>query len=77
MPKRRPEHQPQRTCAVCRTVRPKREMQRVVRTADGEAVMDASGGCPGAGRTCAIRPAVTEAWPISRTAIARRAGQSR
>ena len=35
MPKRRPDHVPTRTCAVCRTSRPKREMTRIVRAADG------------------------------------------
>lgn len=62
MPKRRPDHQPQRTCAVCRTVRTKREMQRIVRSADGLAVMDPSGRLPGRGtyvctdQTCQTNP---------------------
>ncbi len=30
----RPRHVPQRTCIVCRQVRPKRELIRVVRTPD-------------------------------------------
>jgi len=49
MPKRRPEHQPQRTCAVCRDVRPKRSMMRVVRRADGAVIVDPSGKAPGRG----------------------------
>jgi len=49
MPKRRPDHQPQRTCAVCRTVHAKRDMERVVKTADGQAVADPSGRLPGRG----------------------------
>ena len=49
MPKRRPDHRPQRTCAVCRTVHDKREMTRLVRTTDGRAVVDASGRRPGRG----------------------------
>jgi predicted RNA-binding protein YlxR (DUF448 family) len=57
MPKRRPDHQPQRTCAVCRTVHPKREMQRVVRSADGELLMDASGRLPGRGTYVCADPA--------------------
>jgi predicted RNA-binding protein YlxR (DUF448 family) len=57
MPKRRPDHQPQRTCAVCRTVHPKREMQRVIRTADGELVMDPSGRLPGRGTYVCAEPA--------------------
>ena len=49
MPKRRPEHQPERTCAVCRTVHPKRAMTRVVRGADGTVAVDRSGRAPGRG----------------------------
>ena len=49
MPKRRPEHQPQRTCAVCREVHPKRSMTRVVRHPDGSVAVDPSGKAPGRG----------------------------
>jgi predicted RNA-binding protein YlxR (DUF448 family) len=49
MPKRRPEDQPQRTCAVCRDVHPKRSMTRVVRRADGSVAVDPSGKAPGRG----------------------------
>jgi predicted RNA-binding protein YlxR (DUF448 family) len=49
MPKRRPEHQPQRTCAVCHAVHPKRSMTRVVRRADGTVGVDPSGKAPGRG----------------------------
>jgi len=49
MPKRRPEHQPLRTCAVCREVHPKRSMTRVVRLADGSILVDPSGKAPGRG----------------------------
>ena len=49
MPKRRPEHQPERTCAVCRTVQPKRSMTRVVRRADGSVAVDPSGKAAGRG----------------------------
>jgi len=49
MPKRRPEHQPQRTCAVCRDVHPKRAMTRLVRQADGSVAVDPSGKAPGRG----------------------------
>ena len=49
MPKRRPEHQPQRTCAVCHEVHPKRTMTRVVRGADGVVMVDPSGKAPGRG----------------------------
>jgi uncharacterized protein len=70
MPKRRPDHQPQRTCAVCRTVRTKREMQRFVRTADGEAVLDPSGRLPGRGTYVCDDPAC-QANPDRPRAIAR------
>jgi hypothetical protein len=49
MPKRRPEHQPLRTCAVCREVRPKRSLSRLVRAADGSVRVDATGKAPGRG----------------------------
>ena len=38
-----------RTCAVCRTVQPKRSMTRVVRAADGSVALDASGKAAGRG----------------------------
>ena len=49
MPKRRPDHQAERTCAVCRSVHPKRSMTRVVRHADGSVSADPSGKAPGRG----------------------------
>ena len=49
MPKRRPEHQPQRTCAVCREVHPKRSMERVVRASDGSVSVDPTGRVAGRG----------------------------
>ena len=49
MPKRRPDHVPQRTCAVCGTVHPKRDMTRVVRGLDGSVSMDPTGRMPGRG----------------------------
>ena len=49
MPNRRPEHQPLRTCAVCRDVHPKRSMTRVVRLADGSILVDPTGKAPGRG----------------------------
>lgn len=49
MPKRKPDHQPERTCAVCREVHPKRAMTRVVRRADGSVAVDPSGKAPGRG----------------------------
>ena len=73
MPKRRPDHQPQRTCAVCRTVRTKREMQRVVRSTDGLAVMDPSGRMPGRGTYVCADP-TCQANPAREKAIARALG---
>jgi uncharacterized protein len=49
MPKRRPDHVPTRTCAVCRTARPKREMDRLVRTGDGLIHRDPTGRLAGRG----------------------------
>ena len=49
MPKRRPDHQPLRTCAVCRDVHPKRSMTRLVRRADGSVAVDTTGKAAGRG----------------------------
>jgi uncharacterized protein len=49
MPKKRPDHIPMRTCAVCRTVRPKRSMARLVRGPDGLVAADQTGRAPGRG----------------------------
>jgi len=49
MPKRRPDHIPTRTCAVCRASRPKREMLRIVRATDGSIQRDETGRLPGRG----------------------------
>ncbi|HEU5439517.1 MAG TPA: YlxR family protein [Ktedonobacterales bacterium] len=47
---------PQRTCIVCRQVRPKRELIRVVRTPDGHVELDATGKKSGRGAyLCARR----------------------
>ena len=47
-PKRR-KHIPHRTCVVCRTVRPKRELVRVVRTSEGTMTLDETGKRSGRG----------------------------
>jgi predicted RNA-binding protein YlxR (DUF448 family) len=47
-PQRR-KHQPQRTCVACRTVRPKRELVRVVRTPEGAVIVDETGKRNGRG----------------------------
>jgi len=57
MPKRRPDHIPTRTCAVCRISRPKREMTRVVRTTDGSVQLDETGRLPGRGTYICHEPA--------------------
>ena len=57
MPKRHPEHVPLRTCAVCRTVQPKRSMTRVVRGADGVVALDQSGRAAGRGTYICDDPA--------------------
>jgi uncharacterized protein len=60
MPKRRPDHVPTRTCAVCRTSRPKREMTRLVRTPDGSVLRDDTGRVPGRGTYICDNPACRE-----------------
>lgn len=40
---------PQRTCLGCQTVRPKRELVRIVRTPTGEVVVDPTGKKAGRG----------------------------
>jgi uncharacterized protein len=52
----RPKHVPQRTCVACKQVRPKRELIRVVRTPDGQVMMDPTGKKSGRGAyLCAKR----------------------
>jgi predicted RNA-binding protein YlxR (DUF448 family) len=57
MPKRRPDHVPMRTCAVCREVRPKRSMTRVVRAPDGIVAIDPTGKAAGRGTYVCDDPA--------------------
>lgn len=45
-PERRP---PERTCVACRATRPKRELVRVVRSAEGGLTVDLRGKAPGRG----------------------------
>ena len=42
-------HIPERSCVVCREVRPKPELNRLVRGADGKLAYDATGRAPGRG----------------------------
>jgi predicted RNA-binding protein YlxR (DUF448 family) len=46
-----------RTCAVCRQVRPKRSMTRVVRGADGSVAIDPTGKAAGRGPDVCDDPA--------------------
>ena len=67
MPKRRPDHIVERTCAVCRSTYAKAEMRRVVRGADGTVAWDPSGRAAGRGaylcadRSCQEPPRMTVA----------------
>jgi hypothetical protein len=45
----RRKHVPQRTCIACRQARPKRELIRIVRTPQGELVIDETGKQNGRG----------------------------
>jgi predicted RNA-binding protein YlxR (DUF448 family) len=45
----RSRHVPQRTCVACRMARPKRDLIRVVRTPDGEVILDETGKRNGRG----------------------------
>jgi predicted RNA-binding protein YlxR (DUF448 family) len=45
----RRKHVPQRTCVACRQVKPKRELIRVVRAADGTVHVDETGKAHGRG----------------------------
>ena len=61
MPKRRPDHVPTRTCAVCRQARPKREMTRIVRAPDGTIARDDTGRAAGRGTYICHDPACRDA----------------
>ena len=71
MPKRRPDHIPTRSCAVCRTAHPKREMLRVVRTPDGSIHRDETGRMPGRGTYICHEPACRD--PHAAAAAVKRA----
>lgn len=49
MTRPRPRKVPQRTCVACRTVRPKRDLVRVVHLLDGSVVVDETGKKSGRG----------------------------
>ena len=52
----RQKHVPQRTCVGCRATRPKRELVRIVRTQDGDVVIDETGKARGRGAYLCRRP---------------------
>jgi predicted RNA-binding protein YlxR (DUF448 family) len=52
---------PQRTCLGCKVVRPKKELVRIVRTPEGEVVVDATGKRSGRGAYTCPNPACLEA----------------
>ncbi|MBA2447465.1 MAG: YlxR family protein [Chloroflexi bacterium] len=60
-------HIPERTCVACRSLRPKREMVRVVRTTAGAVVVDPTGKQSGRGAYLCRLP---DCW---RTALRRKA----
>jgi predicted RNA-binding protein YlxR (DUF448 family) len=57
----RRKHSPQRTCIVCRQVRNKRELVRLVRTPEGELVIDETGKRNGRGAYLCRQSACWEA----------------
>ena len=54
------KHVPIRTCVGCRQRRPKRELVRLVRRADGVVERDASGGAAGRGAYVCVEVACLE-----------------
>lgn len=52
----RPKHVPQRTCFVCREKRDKRQLTRLVRTAEGIVLVDATGKQNGRGAYLCDQP---------------------
>ncbi|HEY56082.1 MAG TPA: YlxR family protein [Dehalococcoidia bacterium] len=55
------QHIPQRTCVACRQARPKRELIRLVRTADRGVEIDRRGKAAGRGAYLCHRPECWEA----------------
>ena len=58
------KHIPLRTCVACREVKSKRELVRLVRSADGDIQVDTSGREPGRGAYLCRMP---ECWQIGIT----------
>lgn len=57
----RPRHEPVRTCVACREEALKPALVRIVRGADGSALIDPSGHAPGRGAYLHRAPACVEA----------------
>jgi predicted RNA-binding protein YlxR (DUF448 family) len=55
----RVKHKPQRTCVACRTIKDKRDLLRIVRTPDGQVILDATGKANGRGMYLCKTP---ECW---------------
>jgi uncharacterized protein len=51
-----PRHIPQRSCVACRTVQDKKALVRLVRTPDGEILIDPTGKMGGRGAYVCPRP---------------------
>lgn len=58
--RRKQKHIPQRTCVACGTVRPKRELVRIVHTPEGEVLVDETGKRSGRGAYLCPTPACWE-----------------
>lgn len=68
---------PQRTCLGCQTVRPKRELVRIVRTPTGEVLLDPTGKKSGRGAyICPARDCLERAFTGNRLERALEVGLS-
>ena len=56
----RKKHKPQRTCIACRDTQEKRNLIRVVRTPEGQVVIDPTGKANGRGAYLCQKPACWE-----------------
>lgn len=57
----RPRRIPERMCVGCKTMRPKRELIRVVRTPEGEVLLDLTGKKSGRGAYVCHNPSCLDA----------------
>ncbi|MFL5779464.1 MAG: RNase P modulator RnpM [Chloroflexota bacterium] len=64
---------PTRSCVACRTVRAKRELDRIVRTPEGDVRLDPSGRLPGRG-AYVCRDAACREKALARGGLARALG---